>query len=268
MYDLADIGNENLEMIRPPHLRSFALVAISFFGCPLLSSQSTRPPIHRSQVTFVGCKSDGQQGPQDAPVSKSKSVAIVPQLAQRLAYYQAQYGIGVLAPRGWYCFGTYGSSGQNLYVAPTPITSAELFSDSWKGLTGAAIQLSGATGDTSGRFEVAKIIARVFPAHKAFVESVIAEGEPASSFPSGPYPNDKLIYESRKLVEYVTPANTEGLGTTSYLIKNDTPIRGVAILTGEELSLIHLAVRLPQDLANLVPTIIQQVEFDTANSNK
>jgi hypothetical protein len=224
-------------------------------------------PAQKSTVTvpFVGCKSDGQVGPLAAPTGKPKSVAISADIAQRLAYYEAENGVGVLAPRGWYCFETYGSSGSNLFVSPTPIDPAEPFSDNWKGLPGTALQYSLTLGGTSGRFEVAKIIARVFPAYGAFVSHVIAEGiEPASTFPSGPYPTDKLTYKSKEIVEYITPANGDGLGTESRLIKNSAPIDGVAILTGVDTNLVQLAARLPPDMAHLVPAIVQQVERDAA----
>jgi hypothetical protein len=220
-----------------------------------------------ASVPFVGCKSDGQVGPQDAPTGKPKIITISPQLAQRVAYYKASDGSGVLAPRGWYCFGTYGSDGSNLYVTPMPLNSAHLFSDSWKGISSNGIQLSESNGDTSGRFEVAQIIARVFPAHLAFVRRVVAEGvEPATSFPDGPYPADKLTYKSKETVEYVTPPNTEGLGTKSFLIKDAYPIDGVALLTGEELSLTHLSVRLSPEMSDLLPVIIRQVEQDSSQS--
>jgi hypothetical protein len=182
-------------------------------------------------------------------------------LAGQLAYYEAEDGPGVLAPRGWNCFEAYGSNGGSLLVAPQPINSELVFSDNWKGFDGPAVQLSVDSGGTSGRFEVAEIIARVFPAYKAFVTRVIAEGiEPASSFPFGPYPKDKLIYKSNKIVEYQTPPNTDGLGTKSRLQKNSIPISGVAILEGADTNLIQLSARLPLDLADLTPTIIQQVE--------
>ena len=220
-----------------------------------------------ADVPFVGCKSDGQVGPQDAPIGKHKTIAISPQLAQRVAYYKASDGEGVLGPRGWYCFGTYGSSGSNLYVTPMPLKSADLFSNSWKGVSSYGIQLSESNGDTSGRFAVAQIIARVFPAHFAFVKRVIAEGlEPATSFPNGPYPADKLTYRSKETVEYVTPPNTEGLGTKSFLIKDANPIDGVALLTGDDLSLTHLSARLSPEMSDLLPIIIQQVEQDSSRS--
>ena len=48
--------------------------------------------IASAEVPFVGCKSDGQVGPQDAPIGKPKAIAISPQLAQRVAYYKASDG--------------------------------------------------------------------------------------------------------------------------------------------------------------------------------
>ena len=134
-------------------------------------------------------------------------MAIPAEVAQRLAYYKAQEGVGVLAPKGWRCIETYGSNGATLYVSPDAINAADLFSASWKGFSGPVIQISSVDGDTSGLFEVAKTIARVFPAHRAFVEGVIAEGiEPASSFPYGPYPADTLRYRRENIVEFRTPA--------------------------------------------------------------
>lgn len=106
------------------------------------------------------------------------------------------------------------------------------------------------------------MIARVFPAHKAFVERVIAEGiEPASSFTYGPYTADTLKYRSENVVEFLTPAQKDGLGTASRLQKSDSPISGVAILFGkEEPNLLRLWVRLPPETGNLAELIIQQTE--------
>jgi len=109
------------------------------------------------------------------------------------------------------------------------------------------------------------MIARVFPAHLSFVKSVIDEGiEPASDFPSGPYPSDKLTYLTNEMVEYQTPANADGLGTHSLLIKNGDPIRGVVILFDDALNLLHLHVRLPPELESLAPIIIRQAERDAS----
>jgi hypothetical protein len=212
---------------------------------------------------FVGCPSDGQLGPLDAPRGTAKGVRFSREIAQRLAYYKAEQGVGVLAPKGWYCFATYGSNGTSLYVSPLPLNSKLLLSDQWRGFTEPVIQVSDEAGDTSGRFAVARMIARVFPKHKAFVKSVIAERiEPSSNFPSGPYPNDKLVYKSSDVVEYRTPANTKGLGTQSRLLPSDLPISGVAILVGKTPDLLFLASRLPASMADLRSAILQQTEED------
>jgi hypothetical protein len=216
-----------------------------------------------SRIPFVGCKSDGQTGPVEAPNGRAKVAQISAEAAQRLAYYESEQGFGVLAPRGWYCFGTYGSGGNTLYVSSQPINSADLFSATGSVFSGSAIELSVQDGGTSGRFSVAKTIARVFPAHRGFVKNVIEEGiEPASSFPLGPYPNDKLTYRGNEIVEYETPAHTEGLGTSSWLLSNAEPISGVAILIGEDTNLLKLSVRLSPDQTDLASSIIRQVERD------
>ncbi len=219
------------------------------------------------QVPFVGCASDGQAGPQQAPTGKSKAVAIPAGAAERLAYYKAEYGAGVLAPRGWHCFSTYGSNGSNLFVSPDLLDSKTLMSMDWKGLSGRAVQVSALSGGTSGRFEVAKIIARVFPAYKTFAQNVIAEGiEPASDFPFGPYPNDKLTYRGTAIVEFETPANTEGLGTVSKLQANASPIDGVAIISGADTDLTLLSARLSGTDRDLIAAIIGQVEKESAGA--
>ncbi|HUD15381.1 MAG TPA: hypothetical protein VMQ56_17135 [Terracidiphilus sp.] len=220
------------------------------------------------RVPFVGCKSDGQMGPLKAPKEDAKKLAVPAELINRLAYYRAEEGFGVLAPRGWHCFSTYGSNGGTLYVTPEPIDGAALLSSGWSGFAGQAIQVSVSVGDTSGRFEVARVIARVFPDLMGFVKDVIAEGiEPAASFPVGPYPTDKLTYRSKKVVEFETPPNSKGLGTDSRLRVNASPIRGVAILFGEEPSLVHASLRLPAGSENLIQTIIGQIEKEAVESD-
>jgi hypothetical protein len=253
-----------------------ALTALTIGGITLAAaipstcahSQHVSPqPILTSSVPFVGCKSDGQVGPVRAPRGKSRSLAILPEAAKQLAFYQGYNGLSVLAPRGWNCFSTYGSSGINLYVSSEPIHPSKLLSTTWKGFSEPAIELALSDGDTSGRFEVAQIIARVFPTHKDFVQSVIAEGlEPESTFPFGPYPTDKLTYLNHGVVEYQTPPRSDGLGTRSFILKSADPIGGVAILTGPETSLILLSVRLPPSLQNLEPIITHQVEADGSSA--
>lgn len=220
-------------------------------------------------VPFVGCKSDGQTGPMEAPKGNPRSVPISSQAAQQLAYYESAQGVGVLAPRGWFCFGTYGSGGNSLHLSSQPINSAIIFTDEWKGVSGAAIDLDYTHGDTSGRFAVAEVIARVFPAYNAFVTR-LKKGPDilGSDFPSGPYPKDKLAYKSDRIVEYQTPPRTDGLGTESWIKKNDSPIDGVAMLIGKTPDLVLLSVRLPSGLTGLTRVIVGQLERDAPRFNQ
>jgi hypothetical protein len=162
----------------------------------------------------------------------------------------------------------YGSNGSALYVSPEELTASEVLSTEWKGFAGPAIQVSENIGDTSGRFNVARVIARVFPAWKPFVERVIAEGiEPADAFPFGPYPADKLTYRSQSMVQYETAADDDGLGTESRLRKNDHPISGLAILVGQTPDLVYLAVRLSPEASGLTSVVIRQLERDAKQSD-
>src|SRR6185437_13400413 len=99
------------------------------------------------------------------------------------------------------------------------------------------------------------------PERKEFFERVIAERiVPASAFPSGPYPSDTLKHRGKNIVEFWTPARKDGLGTQSRLLKSDSPICGVAILFGEEPSLLQLSMRLPSESSDLAQLIIAQAE--------
>jgi hypothetical protein len=212
-----------------------------------------------ASVPFVGCKSDGQVGPMDAPKGTNKSVPINPKTAEMLSYYQPAAGSGVLAPRGWYCFGLYGSGGESLVVSPRPIDEANVFS---RDRTGPVIVVQHRLGETSGRFDVADIIARVFPAYKSFATNVKTEfDQPTNTYTFGPYPNDILYYKSDKVVEYKTPPQSEGLGTHSLLKKDASPIEGVAMLIN--LDSMLLSVRLPASQTALTPPIISQFERQT-----
>lgn len=214
-----------------------------------------------TRVPFVGCRSDGQVGPLTAPAGTDKLVQIDSAAASRLAYYKAENGSGVLAPRGWSCFGVYGSAGAHLFVAPQPIQRDDLFSSDWRGFTGPAIQVDNISGETSGRFEVAGILARVFPGQRGFVERVIQEKlRPAGDFPFGPFPVDRLISQNNQMVEYQTPARSEGLGTMGRLQADDLPIDGVVRLLDETPDVLFLEVRLPRDLADLASSIIGQLK--------
>jgi len=244
-------------------MRNYLAPLALFVLLPLAPSTYASEPL--ATIPFVGCPADGQLGPLAPPKGPSKHLAIPAKVAAQLAYYKAEEGPGVLGPRGWSCFGAYGSSGSSLFIAPQPLNGKSFFSTHTPRLSGPAIQFNASVGDTSGRFEVAQVAARVFPHFRSLVDDVIAEGiEPASDFPSGPYPADKLTYKSDHLVEFITPANTTGLGTRNRLAKGPGDITGFAMITGEENSLLHLSLRLPTLLTALSPVIIAQAEHEAA----
>ncbi len=243
-----------------------------------ISYKNVEPPIHLAQIVdgpdaspkpalipFVGCPSDGQSGPVNPPKGKGRVIAMMPDAAKRLAYYSSEDNLGILAPRGWHCFGTYGSSGSSLYVSPQPIAAENLFAGDSPVFLGPLVVLTWESGGTSGRFGVAKEIARVFPAYRSFATKVINEGlGPEGSFPSEPYPSDKLRYVSDSVVEYQTPGFAEGLGTEPGLKEDADSITGVAIITGEDTDLIKLAARLPKSYSALTPVLVRQIEQDAA----
>jgi hypothetical protein len=232
---------------------SFLLLA----GSPSLALSETNETI---RVPFVGCESEGQAGPVAAPKGTEMALQLDARVAGKLAYYKAESTIGVLAPLGWSCFGIYGSNGAALLVTPDLPKREDLFSPTGKSIATPAIQISTSYGKTSGRFDVARVIARIFPLQKAFVQDVIRERiEPAENFPSGPYPDDTITYRRNRIVEFKTPPNEKGLGTMSRLQPSSLSIDGVAILT-DEMDLLFLTVRLPSDKTDLKSSIIQQVE--------
>jgi hypothetical protein len=199
----------------------------------------------------------------EAPEGSRISLPISAKTARKVGYYRSAQGVGVLGPRGWYCFGTYGSGGDALFLSPQPINTGNILSTSQSGFSGPGIQISHRFGDTSGRFDVAEIIARIFPAYKAFVTAVMGESDQlATLFTFSPYPGDTLTYKSDAVVEYKTTAQTEGLGTHSWLKKNSSPIDGVAILAGPTPDLLLLSLRLPDELTELTSAIVLQVERD------
>lgn len=223
---------------------------------------ATGPRPARVGVPFVGCRSDGQAGPREAPQHSGVSVPISPAEAKQLAWYSSAGGIGALAPRGWYCHGVYGSGGDVLLVSPQPIA---LSLDNWSGSTGPAVVVSRRSGQTIGRFDVAEIIDRAFPEYADFAVEVRKYFLSEEQF--RPYPTDTLIRRSKSVVEYRTPAQADGLGTRfSRLRQNDSPIEGAAILIGQTPDLVLLSVRLPAELRRLTSTIIRQVEVDAERS--
>ena len=230
-------------------------------------SDELNPKTSIVRVPFVGCRSDGQIGPRPAPKGVNVVVRLEPLESKMLAYYKSETPGGVPAPRGWHGFGGYGTGGSSLTVAPHALKT---FADLSAGEKGPAIMVDEISGEMSGRFSVAQVIARIFPTQIKFTESVIKEGlRPESDFPFGPYPKDKLTYRSDRVVEFRTPPHSEGLGTQFWFTQNDEPVNGVAIIMlGESPddppSLKLLFVRLKPENEFLASAIIQQFERNDA----
>lgn len=230
--------------------------------------KAARPQQAGVSIPLVGCISDGPSDPREAPKGTNTSVPITTKAAQILVYYRSADGLGVLAPRGWHCYGLYGSGGDSLYVGPQPIDGS-MFSIGRSGFTGPIIEISHTFGPNSGRFDVARIIARVFPAYKPSAYKLL-EGfdSETNSLIFGPYAKDALTYRSDRVVEYNTPAQADGLGTYSWLKKDGSPIEGVAMLVGQTPDLLLLSVRLPPELSGLTSVIIRQFEHDAERDDK
>jgi hypothetical protein len=206
-------------------------------------------------VPFVGCRSDGQMGPQAAPRRAKATPKLPSAYADRLAFYAAADGPGVLAPRGWRCFGLEGSNGVAVIVTPEAHGS-ELI-DARPIISGPAVELYSTSSETSGRFEVARVAAGFFPSFKDFVRQVAAEGIEEIE-PSRPGPRDQITLRTATKVEFTTPAGQKGLGTRSRLKPSGDPIRGAYVIDPEGLTTIH--VRLPASAGDLAPLVIREAE--------
>lgn len=209
-------------------------------------------------VPFVGCPADGQMGPLDPPRGHPRRIPVAVRVANELTYYKAKQGAGVFAPRGWKCRGWYGSSGAFLVVTPAAIPRPYLPVPT---IDSPAVRVSFADGETSGRFDVAVTAARLFPqSARGFIDRVKAEHViPDSSFDVKPFPADRLHYLTSTDVEYLTPADRDGLGTEDMLEKSSLPVRGLLLLVpGHGVpSLAHIQVRLPSELKALERVILR-----------
>ncbi|MDZ5646899.1 hypothetical protein [Nitrospirillum sp. BR 11828] len=228
----------------------------------IMASAFTLKPAAAAGIPFVGCPADGQMGPQAAPkrgTVPSLPPALAAKAAGRLAYYAAAEeagGIGSFAPKGWHCLALYGSNGLQLLVTANPLVSPDLIKAA-QHIEGPALQLAWLDGDTSGRFEVAKVAARLFPVAKDYVQGVIDEGlADKSDFIWGPYPTDTVVRHSPTSVDFVTPVGQKGSGTNSHLSPGPLPIIGSAVLfPDQDMALHQLVVRLPPEIADLGPVI-------------
>jgi len=204
---------------------------------------------------------DCTQPPQPAPKPPTLAAAD----ARQLAYYSAG-NLHVLAPRDWHCFTVTASNGTTLFVTPNTIDTREpLYADP---STGPVVLASYHVPNApASRVTIAELIARAFPQRRDFIDH-LRQSIPAAKLPDAPYSTDTLIHKSPNIVEFTTPARTEGIGKQPWMQINSSAIDGVAILTGEgdETNAAILSVRLPQQQRTLAPAIIRQFEIDAPKS--
>lgn len=229
----------------------FSIFLITYVGLASLALAA------KVTIPLIGCETTGQVQFPD-PKNSMIEVELHSEIAKGLAVYRAATGLAVLAPRDWHCHGTIGSGGNFLYVTAQPVNWGEYFTQRGE-IKGPAIVLVVRWGSTSGRFDVAQIIGRIFPSRRKFAQKV-AEDFDHVNIPNGPYPADKLRYRRDTIVEFETPPRQQGLGTDYGLKPSDTAVRGVARLSpGNEPNLTLLAVRLPPQLNRLTRVITDHV---------
>lgn len=212
-------------------------------------------------VPFIGCMFGGQMGLEPAP-KRHATPRLPANIAGRLAYYEVADRIGVLAPRGWRCFGSGGSNGSFLFVWPERLGPRKFltYPTRWRA---SGIEFAVSFGGTSGRWSVAAAIARYFPAYRNFLTSAF-EGLDRGPLPSGPYPGDRLGRRSASFLRYTTPPHAKGEGTAWTLAPSADPIEGLAMLTGptSEPDLLNVRVRLPARDRDLAAVILANAEAD------
>jgi hypothetical protein len=251
----------------PASSRLRQITVLAFAIGSTLPIPAQRKPSPTALVPFVGCAADGMSGPVAAPHGRPKPLHIPPAAAARLAYYVVSSNLSVLGPRGWHCHDIYGSGGDELLLTPDSRDLDRLLATTdFTTFTGPIIELDWHDGMTSGRDEVAPVIARVFHAHKSFAANAAAEYDNPPHYTAHPYPADTLHYLSREALEYLTPPHAQGLGTSTRLRPSGLPITGAQILItddGDCCDLVSLAIRLPPADAALAPIILHQLEHDT-----
>lgn len=215
---------------------------MSIFFLALLLT--TAAPAPAGQVPFVGCATDGQMGLIDPP-RREEIDSIPATAAPGLAYY-ATRSTGTLAPAGWHCYAAHGSNGERLVVAPGPL-DFDLVRGLEVGLTGPVVEMDQEYGFTSGRYAIAAMVERHFPAHRDYVDDVKSMEVPLDTLED----SDDLVRPiGPDALAFRTHAGKEGLGTLNALAPDEAPIEGLVLLNPEEdLTMRTLSVRLPDDPA-------------------
>jgi hypothetical protein len=212
----------------------------------------------QQHLAAVDCPVNDQLGTAKLQAGSSVPVPLEQQLAAQIVYYSAAHTPGVFAPKGWSCRAWDGSNGSILVVTPARIAPPYF---PLPVITGPAVIVESSDAEGSGRFHVAIVAAQLFPLlGEEFITRIRQEHLIAdSSFEAEPYADDQVQYLSDRFVQFTTPANRSGLGTTGMMEASDLAIRGLIILNLEDEtnSLTEVRVRLPGSLNSVAAAIVQ-----------
>lgn len=193
-----------LGLIRQATIWLLVLVFIIVTMGHLASAQTTTVP-------FVGCQTSGmisEPPPTGSPVQMNLPTAI----ASKVAIYAGAY-LAVLAPRGWSCSGTGGTTGVILSVYPP---------DGGPHWQGPLIVEKTWTGDNpQGNSVITSYGGRYFPeiVNHNDIENFINAlqlNESQGAFLAKKYDSDTLSYYNDSVLGFVTPPSQNGLGAEVY----------------------------------------------------
>src|SRR5262245_12101598 len=213
------------------------------------------PSLADTKVPAAPCLTTGMTGETSLPNLPTAFILKVPaQLAGKLAYYKGTGAKGVLGPRGWTCRQYFGSSGSRLKIAPTggAFQDDAKYESSMK-YSGELIERSLSIGDTSGRSEVARVAARIFPIVNDFVDQLREQGIIDRSV--DPLPGDTYFHLSPTVAVFRTEQDEEGIAGRA----NGVPMLGLAYLMkepGQAPDLTLLKARLTTANGDLVAIIL------------
>jgi hypothetical protein len=237
--------------------------AIALCGATACAPEAARPG--DEAVPFVGCLSDGQSGPRAAP-SPGVVPRVPPNAARRLAFY-ASADVAVLAPRGWNCFGLYGSGGSSLVVAPGDLP--ELVGPIEIG--GPAVLIRRSWGGTSGRQKAAEAAARYFPHRRGIIDHLRLAHLPVEEMPAGAHPADRVRTLDGETVAFTTPAGEQGQGTEWALVRSRRPVEGLVMLVAGEEDVpdtVEVKARLPAGREALAGPILAEARTRTRSGGR
>jgi hypothetical protein len=253
----------------------------------LLSVFVSANGLAKELIPYVGCPgSDGSDGSDGGGIESGTpggpvSVDLDHASANLVAFYAGPYGpklssggSGLIAPRGWKCFWQESTDGNyGMLVAPTEkdLIAYENYDNA--GTSSAAISYDFWDGGTAGRetvipFEIRYFLQSSTGGNKETVTDAeaeaIASGQIAKSDVIPTYPDDAISYKSRDILEFMTPAGMDGLGTRPLpwgVRKSNLPIYGILRVdqTGDTDAELF-KVKLPNNLSHLRQVILDDFE--------